>query len=338
MKQLFRKTHLTPLAFLLAIFSVAFLSSMLVNAQGTESGYQLLAPIPTIDKTSGITLVDYMKGVFVATIGLAIVLAVIELVVGGIEYVAAAVPSAKEDAKKRIGGAVGGLLLILLAWVLLQALNPKLLNVGLNLEKIAVTGQASGGGGVVAAQQWCRVGTITGQVLGSPFNSEADCKAAATGLAESCKSCSTGGVGGARCSPINDSNNPCSVSNLQGKFGGNVSKATNASTVCHWESSGRPAVGGDFTTSGVPVSFGLFQINLSAPPKGAAIGGITNCPSAFSAPYTGSNHNITVVDQDLYNRCKAAAQNPDNNIQTMIDGSNNGTSWGPWTGAKKCGI
>jgi Ca2+/Na+ antiporter len=135
------------LILLLSIFSVFSLS---VYAETrTESNYQLLAPIDTIkaaDSSKGITLVDYMKGLFIAVIGLAIILAVVELVIGGIEYVAAAVPSSKEDAKKRIGGAVGGLLLILVAWILLQALNPKLLNVGLNLEKIAVVSGTSGPG------------------------------------------------------------------------------------------------------------------------------------------------------------------------------------------------
>ncbi len=132
----------------LTAFFALFFVSMYAHAAGTESGYTLLADIPTIvpkDASVGITLVDYMKGLFVAVIGLAIVLAVVQLVIGGIEYVAAAAPSAKSDARNRIAGAIGGLLLILIAWILLQALNPKLLNVGLNLEKIAVFGGDGGG-------------------------------------------------------------------------------------------------------------------------------------------------------------------------------------------------
>jgi hypothetical protein len=135
----------------LTVFTAFCFFGLTANAQTTDAGYHLLAPFPfpILEKTTDITLVDYMKGVFVATIGLAIVLAVVELVIGGIEYAAAVVPSSKEDAKRRIGGAVGGLLLILMAWVILQALNPKLLGVGLNLEKVGMssgTGSATGGG------------------------------------------------------------------------------------------------------------------------------------------------------------------------------------------------
>lgn len=178
-----------------AIFIAFIFSGINASAQDTQSGYRLLAPFPTIGKPTGITLVDYMKGLFVATIGLAIVLAVVELVIGGIEYVAAAVPSSKEDAKKRIGGAVGGLLLILLAWVLLQALNPKLLNVGLNLKDVTVSGGPPGGGGPPPPppSQWCCYGKITGQQLGSPYPNESDCKASCNGLAQECRVCGGGG-------------------------------------------------------------------------------------------------------------------------------------------------
>lgn len=309
------------------------------GSQSTVSGYQLLAPIPTIDKTTGITLVDYMKGVFVATIGLAIVLAVVELVIGGIEYVAAAVPSSKEDAKRRIGGAIGGLLLILLAYVLLQALNPALLRVGLNLEQVAVSGQTGGGGGGGGNQQYCLVGGDTGQT----FDSLQACKDTYPLLADKCGTCASSSGGGGQCSPVSNTNNPCSVSNLTGVFGGDTTKATNASIVCQGESSGNALVGGDKIVggpnNGTPVSFGLFQINLSAPPNNAAIGGLTNCPSAFDSPYSGSHKNVVIVNQGLYDQCKAAAQNADNNIQAMLAGSNNGTKFSPmWTVATNCGI
>ncbi|GEM_PF-1962228 len=123
--------------------------------QTPSQNYQLLAPIPTVEKTSGSLLVSYMKGLFTAAVGLAIVLAVVMIVIGGIEYVAAALPSEKEGGKKRIQGAIGGLLLILASWVILNTLNPKLLNVGLNLEKVGViegdTTGASNNGGVVSS-------------------------------------------------------------------------------------------------------------------------------------------------------------------------------------------
>jgi hypothetical protein len=197
MKHSLKKAPLFPLllAFLLIIFGGVFLFSASAWAQSTESGYQLLAPIDTIkasDATKGITLVDYMKGLFVAAIGLAIVLAVVEIVIGGIGYVAAAVPSSKEEAKKRIGGAVGGLLLILLAYVLLQALNPKLLNVGLNLEKVAVVGQEAGSG---ESKNMCRFNIQSNQQLGGGPYTQTDCDAA-LGIGQECRQCVGAGVGG----------------------------------------------------------------------------------------------------------------------------------------------
>ncbi len=181
---------------ILAFFIVFSFGNLFINAAGTESGYQLLAPIDTIkagDTSVGITLVDYMKGLFVAVIGFAIILAVVELVVGGIEYVAAAVPSAKEDAKKRIGGAVGGLLLILIAWILLQALNPKLLSVGLNLREIAIFSST----GVVTQPpppQWCLFNRKTPpEKIGGPFPDEKTCDdEKPSGLAVDCKLCDGG--------------------------------------------------------------------------------------------------------------------------------------------------
>lgn len=198
MKQSFKKTSLFSLLALLSIlFGGVFLFSASVWAQSTESGYQLLAPIDTIkasDASKGITLVDYMKGLFVAAIGLAIVLAVVEIVIGGIGYVAAAVPSSKEEAKKRIGGAVGGLLLILLAYVLLQALNPKLLNVGLNLEKVAVVGQEAGS---AESKNMCRFNIQSNQQLGGGPYTQADCDAALDPSgAQECRQCSTSGGAG----------------------------------------------------------------------------------------------------------------------------------------------
>lgn len=274
------------------------------HAAGSESGYQLLADIPTITPTGtdaagkpAITLVDYMKGLFVAVIGLAIVLAVVELVIGGIEYVAAAVPSSKEDAKKRIGGAVGGLLLILVAWILLQALNPKLLNVGLNLEKVAVVGQTTTGGGSA----------------GDGFPGAA------------------GGNG--TCATLD--NGPCAVSNLVG-FCGDETKAKNASMICNAESSGDATrssnsdrCGGPGGT-GKPFSIGLFQINLT-------VHNISTLTCGVPAAFTAKNYACTAVDP-RYTQCVGEAKNPGSNIREMVRISNGCTNWSQWSTHTKCGL
>lgn len=126
---------------------------------------------------------------------------------------------------------------------------------------------------------------------------------------------------GSTCSPV--SSGPCAVSNLQNTCFGN--NAENASIICRAESGGvstKPSGGDKCTGDGKVVSWGLFQINISA----NKIGGL-DCPAAFDHPYSGSNKDCRVVDQGLYLNCVRAAQNATNNIQTACVISRNGTSF-----------
>lgn len=69
-------------------------------------------------------------------IGIAVVLAVLMIVIGGLEYIlSAANPSAKEEGKKYITGAILGLVLALFSYVLLQTINPDLINFNIGLPK-----------------------------------------------------------------------------------------------------------------------------------------------------------------------------------------------------------
>ncbi|MCK9351306.1 MAG: hypothetical protein WCT49_00140 [Candidatus Paceibacterota bacterium] len=110
-----------------------FFSPLFAFAQ--NPGYTLLAPIPTTSATP--TLVEYMKGVFVAGVGLAIIAAVIMIIIGALGYVTAAVPSAKAEGKKKMGEAIFGLLILLISTVIIVTINPDLMRTGLNLVKLA---------------------------------------------------------------------------------------------------------------------------------------------------------------------------------------------------------
>lgn len=109
------------------------------------------------------------------------------------------------------------------------------------------------------------------------------------------------------------------------------------SAICFKESGGNTSVpsGTDKCTGdGSVVSFGLFQINISA----NQIGNL-NCPAAFSSVYTGSNKNCRVVNRALYNQCVNAAKNPQLNIETACRlASPNATNTGPWGAARACNI
>lgn len=138
----------------------------------------------------------------------------------------------------------------------------------------------------------------------------------------------TGGTG--NCVPL--TSGPCSVENLTPYFG---DKAKQAAGICSNESGGNTNIssGSDKCQPGKEsVSWGLFQINLSA----HKINGL-NCPSAFSAPYTGSNHNCTITNSSLYQQCIEAAKNPEINIKKAVELSQNGNHWGQWGANKSCG-
>ena len=90
-------------------------------------GYALLESIPGIPAGSAPSLYTYLRAVFLTGIGLAGVLAVLMIVIGGIQYIGSGMsPSGKEDAKERITNAIMGLLLALLSWIILNTINPTL--------------------------------------------------------------------------------------------------------------------------------------------------------------------------------------------------------------------
>lgn len=103
--------------------------------------YCLLAPLPGLSKinvqTTGIG--GYLAIIFKIGIGLAGVLAVVMLVVGGIQYMSTDAFSEKADGKSRMMNAIIGLLLVLGAWVILNTLNPNLLIFNLDLQKVSIT-------------------------------------------------------------------------------------------------------------------------------------------------------------------------------------------------------
>lgn len=93
------------------------------------------------------------------------------------------------------------------------------------------------------------------------------------------------------------------------------------SCIASFESSCNPGVGSgvDIGADRNPVSWGLFQINLSANDVTCSNinGGQTlDCTSAFSGgAYTASNHTTRVSDQALFDACRNAVQNIQCNVQ-----------------------
>lgn len=123
----------------------------------SSSIYNLLAPLPcTGDATTGcnggqLTTYDptgagggalgaYLNIMIKLFIGICAVLAVIMIVMGGIQYMTSELISSKEAGKERIRNAIFGLLLALGAWTLLNTINPDLLKTDLtSLADVTVT-------------------------------------------------------------------------------------------------------------------------------------------------------------------------------------------------------
>ena len=142
---------------------------------------------------------------------------------------------------------------------------------------------------------------------------------------------------GGACTPV--LSGFCTISNLTETC--MSQHAVEASGICNVESSGRVSVpsGTDVCADGNAVSWGLFQINISAHRLVDPADPLNpvDCPAAFAnGPYTGSNKNCSVINKPLYDRCVALAKNPDVNINKACVLSCNGLRWGRWGANRTC--
>ena len=104
-----------------------------IAAQKVE--YTLLQPLIT-PSSEPIKIVDnlgvYLNSIFRVVLGIIGILAVIKIILGGLQYLSTDAVSGKSEGKASIQAAVGGLLLAITAWIILYTINPKLLDI-LNL-------------------------------------------------------------------------------------------------------------------------------------------------------------------------------------------------------------
>ena len=96
-----------------------------VNSDGT-SGYQALQPITGVDTSGNIGV--YLSSMFNFAIGIAAALAVLMIVVGGFEYMVKEAVPEKLGAMERIKGAVLGLILALISFLILKTVDEDLVN------------------------------------------------------------------------------------------------------------------------------------------------------------------------------------------------------------------
>ncbi|ETB64086.1 TPA: hypothetical protein DIC38_00795 [Candidatus Nomurabacteria bacterium] len=102
--------------------------------------YQPLAPIPgfTDETVSTNNIGQYFNVIFKFAIGLAGALAVIMIIIGGIQYMGDESIFGKTEAKKRIFSAILGLLIALGSWAILNTIDPNLLGTkGLKVKQVS---------------------------------------------------------------------------------------------------------------------------------------------------------------------------------------------------------
>ena len=155
-----------------------------------DKTYHLLAPLPcdpstdgpsctskgleTFDPTQANNLGGYLNLMIKIIIGICAVLAMVMIVMGGIEWMTSELPGNKEHGKERIQGAVFGLVLALCAWTLLYTINPSLLVSDLSSLKDATVTVVLKTEDVA---QGCTNGTCVGQKQGADWASIAGSKA-----------------------------------------------------------------------------------------------------------------------------------------------------------------
>lgn len=106
-----------------------------------DNTYHLLAPIPGMkaDFIDGSQQIgDYINSMFKIFLGLCAALAVIMIIIYGVTWMGTDSVFGKTEAKSKIGGAIGGLLLALGAWVILNTINPDLLGGTSNIKQASI--------------------------------------------------------------------------------------------------------------------------------------------------------------------------------------------------------
>lgn len=114
------------------------------NCEEGKGEYCLLAPLPDPSAEGGLRtktdtsfqLGDYINLMLKVIIGIAGVLAVVMIVIGGIQYMSTDAFSGKEEGKSRITNALLGLVLLVGSFMILNTINPNLVNFNLKIDSV----------------------------------------------------------------------------------------------------------------------------------------------------------------------------------------------------------
>lgn len=118
------------------LFGLVLLATFFVGATGTFASvpdFQPIVPVPGItDATGGegtISFADYVENMFRLSISVGAILAVMMIIVGGFEYMTSEALGGKKGGLSKIQNAVLGLVLLLAVVIVLQVINPCILEI-----------------------------------------------------------------------------------------------------------------------------------------------------------------------------------------------------------------
>lgn len=161
-----RKVSLIARSLFQIIASTALTVWSLLAIPREVFAYTLLESLPGLP-AGDVGLGAYLTVIFTIGIGLAGVLAVLMIVIGGVQYIGSGMsPSGKEDAKGRITNAIFGLLLALTSWLILNVINPDLVSINFKIPALSAPTSLSDSGSSVpfASMGGCQTNctTLTG--------------------------------------------------------------------------------------------------------------------------------------------------------------------------------
>jgi len=154
------------------IFLVSiFCFSLFAFRFSVAHGYTLIESLPGLS-SQNVSLSSYLGWLFPFALTVTAVLAVIMIVIGGLEIVGGGNEGLKTSGKKKIEGAIYGLLLAVSAYLILYTINPDLVNMNLGIDPVSIKQQDRGVGVTPGTTV-----SVTFDALNGPYTTREKCEA-----------------------------------------------------------------------------------------------------------------------------------------------------------------
>lgn len=131
--------HLLPLAMLLVLYATPLV--VYGGLPDHPPNYTPIVGIPNMDPAEDtFTFGDLINALYMLSISIAGILAVIKIVIAGIKWMTTDIVTSKEQAKKDISGALFGLVIVLAAVLILTVINRDIVDVDLSFPRVTEVG------------------------------------------------------------------------------------------------------------------------------------------------------------------------------------------------------